>query len=883
MYTKEQRRLLRMLNEVIKWDKSKKLSRLQKKKMIRKIHYWEKTKKRKPIRPKVSPINPNIVLQRNIPLLNESDMNDQYATQMHSSKLIEEQSYDKPVENMYPLKLVEGPIYGQSLECNYYPKLIEEHMARINQPGSSNIDLFCFPIIDWDYRWQRPQQLSRQFAQNGCRVFYFYIDSLPIENQNATFEDIRSQIELDEVENKVWRVKLCSYSVLNVYRNTIHHPLDLQYLKWSLEALKQRFNITHTVSIVDLPFWSTLVFELEHNKIIYDCMDEHSGFSNTSSELLALEPVLMDKADVIVTSSNHLYNKAKQLNPSVYLIPNAGDFDHFSGSAMKRPADISQVSGPIIGYIGAIADWFDMQLVYDLANGNPHWNFVLIGSTYFSDTTEIEKLNNVYFLGEKPYSVLPGYLHSFDVCIIPFLINKLTIATNPVKVYEYLAAGKPVVSSDLPELGSMTDYVKLASSAKQFEALIRVALQETDGTTCIARRKQFAAENTWKKRFDSFQTIIQKMLYPKVSIIIVTHNNWELSRRCIDSLLSNTGYPRLEIVVVDNASADETPEQLLKYSQAQIKPILLPENTGFAQGNIIGITNATGEYIVLLNNDTIVPEGWLPRLLRPFFVDDTIGAVGPMSNYVGNDQKLDFCIADGITGANQIWLDEFYKLYKQRIRFTELLGFFCVALKKEVIAQVGHLDKNYGYGMFEDDDYCLRMIEAGYRLAIAEDAFVYHQGSSVFKQWSKEEYTSLFQKNKAYFESKWKRKWKQPNLPLSLFINVQDSTKIAEIVAASGKHPILIYCPDEWADSKEELQQNLLAVRNNDQLLVIAIVQTYLSEPVHGLRKLGPDLYLTNNEQFIQLTKFEQIYSFTGGERSGDPSGLFTSGQYQGV
>ncbi|WP_379134699.1 glycosyltransferase [Paenibacillus sp. sgz500958] len=883
MYTKEQRRLLRMLNEVIEWDKSKKQSRLQKKKMIQKIHYWEKTKKRKPIHPKVPPIKPNIALQRNLPLLGESGINNKYANQMYSPKLIEKQIYDKPVENVYPSQWVEEPIHGKSLESNHYPKLVEEYTAKLNQPGSPSIDLFCFPIIDWDYRWQRPQQISRQFAQNGFRVFYFYIDSLPIEIQNATFEDIQSQIQIDEVEKNVWRVKLCSYSVLNVYRNTINHLLDLQYLKWSLEALKQGFGITHTVSIVDLPFWSTLVFELKDNKIIYDCMDEHSGFSNTSSELLALEPVLMDKADVIVTSSNHLYNKAKQLNPSVYLVPNAGDFDHFSGRAKNRPADISQVSGPIIGYIGAIADWFDMQLVYDLAIGNPHWSFVLIGCTYLSDITEIEKLNNVYFLGEKPYSELPGYIHSFDVCIIPFLINELTIATNPVKVYEYLAAGKPVISSELPELSNMTDYVKLASGAKQFEASIREALQESDGTNWIERRKHFAAENTWKKRYDSFQTIIQKRLYPKVSIIIVTHNNWELSRRCIDSVLSNSSYPRLEIVIVDNASADETPGQLLNYSQARIKPILLPENTGFAEGNIIGITNATGEYIVLLNNDTIVPEGWLSRLLRPFFIDHNIGAVGPMSNHVGNDQKLDFFIADEITGPNRIWLDEFYKLYDQRIRYTELLGFFCVAFKKEVVAHIGHLDKNYGYGMFEDDDYCLRMIEAGYRLAVAEDAFVYHQGSSVFKQWSEEKYKSLFQKNKAYFESKWKRKWKQPNLPLSLFINVYDSIKIAEIVATNGKHAILICCPKEWTDLKEEWHQKLLATCNNDQLVVIAIVSTYLSEPVHGLRKLGPNLYLTNNEQFIQHTKFDQVYSFTGGEGSGEPGGLFTSGQYQGV
>lgn len=843
-----------MLNGVIRWEKGKKQSRLQKKRVIQKIRYWEKTKKSKPVRKSVLPLYPGSALPTSFSILDKDQPYENPVQNLTLPKQAEEQNNDKPaaVKVDYP-KLLEDVEVDNSFE---------EYRKSVKQPGILSIDVFRFPIIDWDYRFQRPQQICHQFAQNNHRVFYFSIDTLPLDDPDVTFEQIQSRIEVKEAENNVWLVKLCSYSVLNVYRSTIHDPLDLQYLKWSVEALKQKFGIAQTVSIVDLPFWSTLVFELEHNKIMYDCMDEHSGFSNTSSELLALEPALMRKADVVVTSSNHLYHKALQLNPSVHLIPNAGEFEHFSAKTKKLPADIRHIPGPIIGYIGAIADWFDMELVYELAYDNPQWSFVMIGCTYFSEMTEIEKLNNVYFLGEKPYSDLPDYLHLFDVCIIPFLINDLTNATNPVKVYEYLAAGKPVVSTELPELSSMTDYVKLASGAKQFEIAIRRALQETDTAKRMEERRRFAAENTWKKRYDVFQTIIQNQLYPKVSIIIVTHNNWELSRRCLDSLLSNTKYPRLEVIVVDNASTDDTPKELLNYSRAEIKAILLPENTGFAEGNIIGTTNATGDYLVLLNNDTIVPEGWLTRLLRPFFTGDNIGAVGPMSNHVGNDQKLDFFVGNEMKGPDQLWLNEFYKLYDRRMRDTELLGFFCVAIKKEVIARIGHLDKKYGYGMFEDDDYCLRMLEAGYRLVIAEDAFVYHRGSSVFKQWKEEKYQRLFQNNKSYFESKWDRKWIQPKMPMSPFINVHDSDKIAEIIAASGKRSVLIYCPDEWMDSKEVWQQKLLALCN-DEVLVIAIVQTYLSEPVNGVRKLGPNLYLTNNEQYIRQTKFDQVYSFT--------------------
>lgn len=817
MYTREQRRLLRILNGVITWKKGKKQARRQKKKIIQKIRYWEKTKKNKVkgiARTKIKPA--------------------------------------APVKKVVPFSKAEQPM-RDALELRQ-----DQHTSK-SERDNPKYDVLRFPIIDWHYRWQRPQQFSRKFAQDGYRVFYFSVDTVPIENENATFEDIQSLIRPVEVEHHVWVVKLCSYSALNAYRDPIKHPLDKKYLFWSIEALKQRFGMKETVSIVDLPFWSTLVYEIENNKIIYDCMDEHEGFSNTSSELLSLEPTLLRKADIVVASSKHLYNKAKEFNSSVYLIPNAGEYEHFSVPTTERPSDISHVSGPIIGYFGAIADWFDMKLVYELARRNPQWSFVLIGSTYLSDTTDMVKLKNVHFLGEKPYADLPAYLHLFDVCIIPFVIKQLTIATNPVKVYEYLAAGKPVVSTNLPELSDMSDYVKLAEGTEAFEEGIQEALLEAESAEWMEKRQQFAFENSWKHRYESFQTMIQQKLYPKVSIIIVTHNNWTLSQRCLDSVLQNTPYSYLEIVIVDNGSTDETQTRLLQFHHTKVKTILLPENRGFAEANIIGTTNATGDYIILLNNDTIVPDGWLPRLLRPFSVDPQIGAVGPMSNHVGNDQMLDFFVGDEAQGANPIWLEEFYRLYDRRLRYTELLGFFCVAIKRDVIAQIGHLDPNFGYGMFEDDDYCLRMLQAGYRLAIAEDAFIYHQGSAAFKQWDKEQYSSLFHKNKAYYETKWSRPWKQPNMPLSLFINESNSSTIANIVAASGKSAILVYGPDEWHDLQEKTRQKLFTY--GEHSLVIVIVQTYQHAPIHGLRKLGPNLYLTNNEELVQETKFHKVYA----------------------
>ncbi|MFD3257087.1 glycosyltransferase [Paenibacillus lentus] len=837
--------------------------------MIRRIQYWETTKNRRiQAKQKQDSIAVTVPAFQSIP----PEMPAQSQT-ISNNHLINEHIGTEENKNSFPV---------QAGKENVMP--IKDYVLDPMKPQLDplNITLFRFPIIDWDYRWQRPQQICQQFARHGYKVFYFSIETVQLNRPDATFDEIQATVQIKEAEENVWLIKLCSYNSLNAYRDAIKHPLDKLYMKWSIEVLKQKFNIHQTVSIVDLPFWSSIVFDLEDNKVIYDCMDEHAGFSNASAELLALEPELIKKADAVVTSSDILYQKAQNFNSSVHLIRNAGEFDHFAVKPQQLPLDISMVGKPIIGYIGAIAEWFDMNLVFEIAERNPDWNFVLIGNTYYSDTSNIEKLNNVFILGEKPYKELPAYLHAFDVSIIPFQINALTLATNPVKVYEYMAAGKPIVSTALPELAPMKDYVSIATGTMEFETAIWRAFHEKEAeqSTNAKKRRQYAADNTWKDRYHEFQSIILNQLYPKISIIIVTHNNWELTDRCLGSLLQYTTVPRFEIIIVDNASTDQTPANLLKLTHPNIKTILLSENDGFAGGNNIGIINATGDYVVLLNNDTMVSKDWLPRLMQPFKTDHQIAAVGPMSNFVGNDQKLDFFVGDEVYGANAAWLDEFHALFDKRFRYTDMLGFFCVMIKKEIFEKLGHLDKSFGCGMFEDDDYCLRMLQAGYRLAIAEDAFVYHHGSATFNQWDEEQKRSLFLTNKAYYETKWSRTWTEPKMPHSLFTNLVDPDKIAEIVAASNKSSVFVKCPDNWNSPREEWQERLLQICN-DQTIVIACVQTYLGKPIHGIRKIGPSLYFTNNELLVEKINFNFNYVLTDlehrGELHGDEKRLLTS------
>jgi GT2 family glycosyltransferase len=180
------------------------------------------------------------------------------------------------------------------------------------------------------------------------------------------------------------------------------------------------------------------------------------------------------------------------------------------------------------------------------------------------------------------------------------------------------------------------------------------------------------------------------------------------------------------------------------------------ENLGFSGGNNIGISAANGDFIVLLNNDTYVTSGWLRDLIRPMLRDSSIGMTGPLTNNIGNEQKIKI----GYKNMEEMSLvaSNFLRQRKRKIFYTYNLAFFCVAMRREVIDQVGLLDDQFERGFFEDDDYCRRVVSAGFKLAIADDVFIHHHLSASFDQLGSEEKQRLMKINMERYEAKW-GKW----------------------------------------------------------------------------------------------------------------------------
>jgi GT2 family glycosyltransferase len=238
-----------------------------------------------------------------------------------------------------------------------------------------------------------------------------------------------------------------------------------------------------------------------------------------------------------------------------------------------------------------------------------------------------------------------------------------------------------------------------------------------------------------------------------VSIVIVAHNQLKYSGICIESVLKRTHYP-FRLVLVDNGSTDGTEDYFRSIESAVV--IRNDTNAGFPAGANTGMRSADGAYVVLLNNDTIVTDGWLTRLVEAAESDETIGLVGPLTNHSKGAQligKRDFRDAQELEEyARRLATDN----AGQR-QLTDCLTGFCLLIKREVIEQIGYLDERFGIGNFEDDDYCLRARQAGYKLVIAMDCFVYHFGERTFLELGIEgdRWINLLSENRELFAKKW--------------------------------------------------------------------------------------------------------------------------------
>jgi polysaccharide pyruvyl transferase CsaB len=613
-------------------------------------------------------------------------------------------------------------------------------------------DVVVFSIIDWDFRFQRPQQLAAQFGRHGHRVFY--LSTTQFLSPGGPAWDLKRKTE------RVGELRIRSRRALNVYSGRLE-AVDVDALAASFETLAADLAVGDAVCLVQVPFWAPLAERLRDRlgwRVVYDCMDEWTNFPGFGESVLSLEEALVRGTDATVVSADRLMEKWKGIASRLVLARNAMDAEHYR--ARYRPNEVlGKLRHPVIGYYGALASWVDVPLLAKIADAHPNATIVLAGGQFDVDLSPIATRPNVRLLGQRPYDEMPQLLWNFDACIIPFLVNDITEATNPVKFYEYLYGGKPVVAPALTELLPYAELSYLARGHDEFLSQLARALVEPADDPRRAARRRVAEENDWTHRYETIDAGLAQA-HPLVSIVIVTYGGLELTKACMESLLERETWPRLDVIVVDNASSDGTPEYLATVAagDVRVRCVYNRENRGFAAANNQGIALSRGDVVVLLNNDTVVPPGLMGRLVGHLRRDASFGLLCPTTNFCGNEALVepDYVAIAGLPSYAARRASEF----RGRVFDLGVAAMYCVAARRRVLDEVGPLDEAYGIGMFEDDDFAVRMRAKGYRVACAEDAYVHHVGQGAFRKLSPEAYDLLWKKNRAYFEKKFGVEWK---------------------------------------------------------------------------------------------------------------------------
>lgn len=233
------------------------------------------------------------------------------------------------------------------------------------------------------------------------------------------------------------------------------------------------------------------------------------------------------------------------------------------------------------------------------------------------------------------------------------------------------------------------------------------------------------------------------------SIIIPTYNGLHLLSECVDSIRRHTDRP-YEIIVVDNGSTDGTKEYC---ERERLILIALPENHGFPAACNKGLTVAAGEQLLLLNNDCLVAPGWLTQLLRALHSAPSIGIVGPVTNFVSGKQMLETGL--GTPEELLAYAEKHNKTDPAKWQEVRRLVGFCFLFTRRLYEAIGPLDEDYSPGHYEDDDYCYRAVQHGFKLLICGDTFIYHKGSASFKQQDVDQWDSLIRRNRQIFMNKW--------------------------------------------------------------------------------------------------------------------------------
>jgi Glycosyltransferase len=375
-------------------------------------------------------------------------------------------------------------------------------------------DIVCFSH-DWTGDPLSKTHLMRVLSREN-RVLW--INSIANRTPTAStkdfsriFKKLKAFTEpVREVERNIFVLNPLAFPA---YGSEAVRKFNQKFLLSQVKKAMRQLDFRKPVNMVFNPAAGLLAGKLGEESLIYYCVDEYTAFTGVAAGLKEIEEALFRKSDAVIVSAEKLLESKRQFNENTFLIRHGVDWTHFRKAldeATEIPAEIKNLPRPVIGFHGLLADWVDFELIRKTAEHFKDGSVVLIGKVTVDAEKKIKILDglpNLHFLGRKPYKELPAFCKGFDVALNPFEISELTLAANPLKVREYLAAGLPVVSTNIPEV-RILEHCRIGENHADFITQIENALKDSTPRRVISDSIQ---KESWEARVDQLREILASL------------------------------------------------------------------------------------------------------------------------------------------------------------------------------------------------------------------------------------------------------------------------------------------------------------------------------------------------------------------------------------
>jgi glycosyltransferase involved in cell wall biosynthesis len=409
----------------------------------------------------------------------------------------------------------------------------------------SGRDIILISSIEWDFNWQGHQEIARRLAEAGNRVLY--IENMGVRAPGLhdakrvalRFSHWAKALPDGGVRQVSTNLYVCSPLILPPFGSRIRHQLNkralLPLIRRTVRSLRFEPEVIWTLLPTDTVASLVKMLRKPQGIVVYYCIADFAELAPNPKDILKSERSIIEMSDVVFAQGPQLAEHCSGGSKEVEVFPFGVDLSVFaarnghtngskdSATGSKHDSALDQMSTlphPIIGYVGGIHRFFDAEMLATMARARPNWSWVLVGPLQ-TPVRELKRIPNVYLVGAKTHEELPDYIRGFDVGIVPYLSNNYTATVVPTKINEYLAMGKPVVSTNLPEVSTFKRkhgvIITSPNNSTEFVASIERAIDSSADEAAVTRRQTVAALNDWKERFERMSCLIEQELRKKTN------------------------------------------------------------------------------------------------------------------------------------------------------------------------------------------------------------------------------------------------------------------------------------------------------------------------------------------------------------------------------